>query len=485
MADLEWTCNDGPQDDFVFGELGRVREILYGGQKGGGKSDAIGPKAYIHIGENPGAARVLILRETHPELTELIDRMRPQCLAQGAIWHEQRKTWTFPCGAKIRFGHLSDGCDPYWGLEFSLIIVDEVTRCIATEADYIKLLGSLRNSKGVPCQVVLMSNPGGKGHAWVKARFMGVPPRTVYADPETGLERVFIPASLASNPHLPREYRLTLEQLPEAERDAYLNGNWDAFEGRIFKLVPGVHIWTKAQLVERVTGGYAPEELCPAGLPKAWRRYRAYDHGFAAPGCCLWFAVDSKSTAYVYREYYTIAKDSKGGFIPNEGAKIEPRKVAARIAELSEGETYTASWTGPDLFYEVRQDQAGGAKVASHFVAEGLHFTAWRANAGSRLAGKQALHQRLSFETGEDGSPRNMPALVILDGAAPHLCRTLPGLEYDPHDVELWDSDGEDHAPDALMGFCKMNPLPTVIKTDDRPGWVKARAGSNKNSRVG
>jgi hypothetical protein len=155
--------------------------------------------------------------------------------------------------------------------------------------------------------------------------------------------------------------------------------------------------------------------------------------------------VDEDGRAYVYREYYTVARDSKGGFIPNDGARIEPQKVAARIKELSGAEVYQASWTGPDLFYEVRGDQAGGVKVSSHFQAEGLHFTAWRANAGSRLAGKQALHQRLAYETGEDGTPTTWPGLVLLDGAAPHLARTLPALEYDRHDVELWDSDGEDH----------------------------------------
>lgn len=457
MPDLEWTCNEGPQDDFVWGELGRTREVLYGGQKGGGKSDAIGPKTYIHIAENPGHARVLILRETHPELTELIDRMRPQCLAQGAVWHEQRKTWTFPCGAKVRFGHLSDGCDPYWGLEFSLIIVDEVTRCIATEADYIKLLGSLRNSKGVPCQVVLMSNPGGKGHAWVKARFMGVPPRTIYKDPETGLERVFIPASLNSNPHLPESYRQTLMQLPEAERDAYLNGNWDAFEGRIFKLLPGVHIWSWAQFNER--------NKLPAdnrAIPDDWLRYRTYDHGFARPGACYWYAVDHEGRAYIYRELYTVARDSKGGFVADEGAKLPPRDVARMIREYSEGERYAANWTGPDLFNEVRQDQAGGVKIASHFEAEGIHFQAWHAGDGSRVAGKQALHQRLAFESGEGGSNPTWPGLVILDGAAPHLCRTLPALEYSKQRPEIWDKASEDHAADSVTGFCKMNPWSPV-----------------------
>jgi hypothetical protein len=471
MADLVWTANEGSQEDLVFGDLGQVREILYGGQKGGGKSGAIPALALMHIAENPCHSRVLILRETFGELDDLMDMMRSYCSAAGATWNEQKKTWSFPCGARLRFGHLGDGCRPYWGREFSLIIIDELTRCIAEERDYTMLLGSLRNSKGVPCQVISMTNPGGKGHGWVKARFKDpAAPKTIIKDERTGLERAFIPAGLAENEHnLGPEYRLQLEMLPDAEREAYLNGDWDAFEGRIFKLVPGVHIWSQAQFKER-TGHDA--------IPANWTRFRAYDHGYARPGACLWFAVDEDGRAYVYREYYTVARDSKGGFIPNDGARIEPQKVAARIKELSGVEVYQASWTGPDLFYEVRGDQAGGVKVSSHFQAEGLHFTAWRANAGSRLAGKQALHQRLAYETGEDGTPTTWPGLVLLDGAAPHLARTLPALEYDRHDVELWDSDGEDHAPDSLMGFCKMQPwAPRRPKEHDPLTEIRKRAG--------
>lgn len=461
MSDLRWKCNPGPQREFVFGRLGRVREVLYGGQKGGGKSDAIVPKCYKHIGENPGAARVLILRETHPELTELIDRMRPQCLAQGAVWHEQRKTWTFPCGAKIRFGHLSDGCDPYWGLEFSLIIVDEVTRCIATEADYLKLLGSLRNSKGVPCQVVLMSNPGGKGHAWVKARFMGVPPRTVYKDPATNLERVFIPASLESNPHLPPEYRATLEQLPEAERDAYLHGNWDAFEGRIFKLLPGIHLVPKQD------------------IPSDWTRFRSMDWGYARPFAIYWYAVDFEGRAYVYREWYGAAKDGKGGFIANEGARIEPEKVAEKIAliEKEAGEREVIGIADPACWAKGQGDHGGGPSIIEAMQKHGVF---WQKGKNDRLQGKMQVHQRLTYELHEDGRVAEAPGLFIVQESCTHLVRTLPALEYDQHRVEDVDTDGEDHAYDSLRYFCMARPwAPKQAKKTD--GWRDRQNAPNRN----
>lgn len=459
VREIRWKANPGPQREFLFGELGRVREVMYGGAKGGGKSEAIGPKVHLHIGRYPKHARVLILRENFVDLTELIDRMRPQCEAVGGKWNEQKKTWTFPQGAKIRFGHLERGVNPYWGHEFTLIIIDEITRCIKTERDYLMLMGSLRNSHGIPGQVIVLTNPGGEGHEWVKARFRNVPPLTVQRDPQTGLERVFIPAKLSDNPHLDNDspegkvYRATLEQLPEAERKAYLDGDWDAFTGQVFKLVPGVHIVSWRQFNERYN---LPEDN--RAIPADWLRYRSYDHGFAHPGACYWYAVDYDGRAIVYRELYTIAKDRNGNAVPNEGAKLPPQTVAQTIAEYSEGEKYAASWCGPDLFAEVRQDQAGGVKIASHFEAEGIFFKAWNAAPGSRVAGKQALHQRLYYETDEQGRAKDWPGFVVLEGAAPHLVRTFATLEYSTQNVELWDKTSEDHAADSVTGFCKMNP---------------------------
>jgi hypothetical protein len=466
MPDLVWTANAGSQEELVFGDLGAVREILYGGQKGGGKSGAIPALALMHIAENPTHARVLILRETFGELDDLMDMMRSFCSAAGATWNEQKKTWSFPCGARLRFGHLGDGCRPYWGREFSLIIIDELTRCIATERDYTMLLGSLRNSKGVPCQVISMTNPGGPGHNWVKARFMAAAPRTIVTDDRTGLGRVFIPAALRENEHnLGPEYRQTLEMLPDAEREAYLNGDWDAFEGAVFRLTPGIHTWSWAQFRER-TG--------QEGIPASWLRYRAYDHGLAAPGACYWIAVDHSGRAYAYRELYTVAKDSKGDPIPNKGAAYPPRDVAKMVATRSEGESYAGSWSGRDLFDATRRDHGGGQTLASHFDAEGIHFTAWTVGPGSRIAGKQALHQWLAVPADGDG----FPGLVFIAEECPHALRTLPALEYSRTQPEQVDDTGEDHCFDALAGWAKMKPwAPRQAKEHNPLMEIRKRAG--------
>lgn len=463
---LEWTANDGPQTDFI---LCNTREILYGGAKGGGKTDAIGPKALIHVQQYGQWATVLILRQSFPQLTEIMERMRPLCLAAGARWHEQRKTWRFRSGARIIFGHLGDGCDPYWGQEYSLIIVDEVTRCIDTESDYLKLLGSLRNSHGIPCSVILTSNPGGQGHGWVKQRFMGVPPMTVQRDDKTGLERVFIPASLKDNPALPPEYRAQLEQMSEAERKAFLEGDWDAFEGTVFKLERGVHTWTWQDFRERTGRDRIPED---------WTRYRAMDWGYAKPFAIYWIAVDYEGRGYVYREWYGCQRDRHGNPIPNEGIRMEPELVAERIKRIEEDakETRITGIADPACWAKGKGDYGGGPSIQEAMAKQGIF---WIPGKNDRIQGKLQLHQRLHYERDDKGQVTEWPGLIFLAPECPHALRTIPALEYDEHIVEDVDTSMEDHAYDAIRYWCMSRPWATPEKPKPK-GWRdKLKPGSS------
>jgi hypothetical protein len=481
MGELDWEANPGPQKGFL---MCPVREVLYGGAKGGGKSEAIGPLVVKHVLTHGEHATVLVLRQDTKQLRDLMRRMRKHCLRANGRYSKSEKTWYFPSGAVILFGHLTDGCDPYWGQEYTMIVIDEVTRCIESETDYIELLGSLRSSHGVPCRVILTSNPGGQGHDWVRARFMGVPPLTIQRDAR-GLERVFIPASLKNNPKLPEEYRYQLEQLPDAERKAFLEGNWDAFTGQVFDLLPGIHLWSWEQL-----NAFYGLPKANKAIPKEWNRYRSYDHGFNHPSATYWYAVPPDGRAIVYRELYTVAHDRNGRAIPNQGTKMAPQLVAETIKAYSEGETYAASWSGPDLFAEVRQDQAGGVRIASHFQASGIHFTAWNAAPGSRVAGKQALHARMHYTLDSQGRLDLAPAFIVLDlpdqpgkSSAPHLVRTFAALEYSEVTVELWDKTSEDHAADSVTGFCKMKPWAPKAPKPASPTYRRLDAPST--SRFG
>ena len=65
------------------------------------------------------------------------------------------------------------------------------------------------------------------GEAWVKNIWVK---RIFPPDEKEQYEFVYVPALPTDNPHLPQEYYKSLESLPENQRRAYLEGNWDAFD---------------------------------------------------------------------------------------------------------------------------------------------------------------------------------------------------------------------------------------------------------------
>lgn len=220
------------QRSFLY--LADVLEVLYGGAAGGGKSSALLMAAaqYVNV---PGYA-ALLLRSSFPDLNKadaLIPRSKDWWLNKGPHWNSQDKCWTFPSGATITFGYLErdDHVYQYQGAAFQYIAIDELTQ--HTEFRYRYLFSRLRKPSdgplsAVPLRMRSASNPGGKGHVWVKNRF--IDPRT--REPGT----VFVPASLKDNPSLDAaQYIQSLSMLDPITRAQLLGGDWSAFEGGRFK----------------------------------------------------------------------------------------------------------------------------------------------------------------------------------------------------------------------------------------------------------
>ena len=93
-----WRPHPGPQTVFLAaGEF----EALYGGAAGGGKSDALlyGGLRQIRVPKY----RALLLRQSFPELRDLMDRAGALFPQLGAVWSEQQKRWRFPSGATYEF----------------------------------------------------------------------------------------------------------------------------------------------------------------------------------------------------------------------------------------------------------------------------------------------------------------------------------------------------------------------------------------------
>lgn len=194
-------------------------EVLYGGAAGGGKSDAMLMAAlqYVHVPDYSA----LILRRTYPQLSQeggLIPRSQ-DWLRGKATWNEQRKSWTFPSGAVLAFGHLQHETTKYdyQSGEYQFIGFEELTQF--TETQYLYLHSRTRRCEGseVPIRIRATSNPGGVGHKWVKARFIDT----------VDSQRKFIPATLEDNPSLDKEeYERRLAALDPVTRAQLRDGDW-------------------------------------------------------------------------------------------------------------------------------------------------------------------------------------------------------------------------------------------------------------------
>lgn len=202
-------------------------EALYGGAAGGGKSDALLMGALQYIDEPNYAA--LLLRRSFRDLNQpdaLIPRSK-EWLSGKAQWNQQSQRWTFASGSTLTFGYLENPDDvyQYQGAAFQFIGFDELTQF--RENDYRYLFSRLRRlqKSDVPIRMRSASNPGGRGHDWVKRRFL-----SDAKEPDAE----FVGATLDDNPYLDQStYRQSLALLDPTTRAQLLSGNWDAGDSGI------------------------------------------------------------------------------------------------------------------------------------------------------------------------------------------------------------------------------------------------------------
>src|SRR5271167_126430 len=213
-------------------------EIFFGGAAGPGKTEGLLMAALQYV-DQP-CYRALLLRRTFRQLNQsnsIMNRARQQLAYTDAVWNTTDKRYTFPSGATITFGNLDSDDDvfQYDSSEFQYIGFDELTSF--SEAQYTYLFSRLRATKDnpVPLRMRSASNPGNRGHDWVKARFMiGQPPEALQRDYPS---RFFLPARISDNPHIRRdEYLKSLANLEPVRRRQLLDGDWEVSpRGNLFR----------------------------------------------------------------------------------------------------------------------------------------------------------------------------------------------------------------------------------------------------------
>ena len=122
----------------------------------------------------------------------------------------------------IAFRNLAEP-ENYLSVEFAIQGVDEINRNPKSVFD---MLRSRLRWPGIK-DVKFLAGCNPLGEAWVKNIWVK---RLFPIEEKEQYEFVYVPALPTDNPYLPQEYYKSLESLPENQRRAYLEGNWDAFD---------------------------------------------------------------------------------------------------------------------------------------------------------------------------------------------------------------------------------------------------------------
>lgn len=390
-----------------------TRYIAYGGARGGGKSWAVRRKSVLLALRYPGA-RILLVRRTLPELKE--NHVRPLMSELGGIapYRESDHSFRFPNGSLIKLGFCAAESDvlQYQGQEYDFIFVDEATQL--TEYQFMWIASCCRGVNGIPKRIYLTCNPGGIGHAWVKRLFID----RDYRPGECAEDYVFIPAKAEDNAVLREKdpgYLAWLDSLPDGQREAWRDGDWDAFLGQYFsEFRREFHV------------------IAPFAIPKNWRRYVTMDYGLDMCAV-LWIAAAPNGRYYVYKEIHR--KD------------LTISDAAAEILRVNNGEEIYEFLAPPDLWSRQRET---GRTTAEIFSEAGLFLTK---TSNNRTAGWLAVKEELKLRMWEDGSKG--PRLQIFTNCV-HLIKDLPLLRHDDRDPTDCATEPHEitHAPDALRGFC-------------------------------
>ena len=451
------TINYQPTPKQAMFHASKANEILYGGAAGGGKTKALIMDALFRCLKNPGTTAA-IFRRSYRELEDTDIKEAQSSYPEGlATYNAGRHEYILANGSKILFRHCENEADrfKYSGIEIQFLYFDELTSFEQTIYDFIKTRLRAKKSLGVVPIVRSASNPGNIGHGWVKKMFVDAGPYMQIMEQEIYSEALhksrkirtqYIPALALENPFITDDYIFELEQKPEALRNALLNGDWDSFEGQVFKEFKNDPEHYKDRKWTHV--------IEPFPIPLDWPRYFSFDHGYSKPFSALWFTIDPRGRAYLYKEWPGVKPKQA-----NVGLELTPVQISDGILDREEEEIrdnlVMRRTADPAIFDKSRGDSVADQMAPGYMGRHrGVVFSK---GDNARIAGKMQLHERLRFD--EDGYP-----MFYVFNTCTNWIRTVPTLPYSTKKPEDVDSDAEDHDYDATRYFLMAHPIAPTKK---------------------
>lgn len=426
--------------------------LLYGGAAGGAKSHWLRWDFYKRCLQVPNY-QALILRRTFPELERT--HMRRALREVGAFGAKLVDTEVrFPNnGSLMEFGHAADekAIQRYLSAEYDGIGFDEAGTFPQTFV--LEISARTRSTEdGVEGVVRLTSNPQGAHTQYLVDRYIA---RDVDYDTDPEYVREahgYVPARLFDNPYLMdrdgsfASYIRRLSSLAPLRRRQLLDGDWDAIQGAFFS--------------EFSRQTHARE--WPLGTSLVWER--AIDWGYNAPGVCYWVACLPDKRLYVRHEWRF------SGLVAADVAAEIRRQTEALGRTVGHPLRIRKTVADPAMFAHTGHGTRGES-MADTFGKRGVPLTR---GDHDREQGWQRL--RHWFQSAPDGHP-----WMVLHPSCTYALRTIPSLTFDTQATtgrpgEDLDTDGPDHAADALRYLVMARPAPTVF--DTAPTVLPGTAGA-------
>lgn len=418
----------------------RHKYIAFGGARGGGKSFAVRLKAALMCLNYPGI-HIMLVRRTYPELRQNHIIPLKEMLSSIAVYRESTREMTFRCGSVISFRYcrnISD-LDKFQGTECDVLFIDEATQF--TEEMYDRMKACVRGVNPFPKRIYLTCNPGGRGHGWVKRLFIDkIPPSG-----ENKSDYFFIRSLVTDNKALMKsdpDYINKLNALPPKLKKAWLEGDWNIFEGQFFEEFLDDPAHYKDRKHTHV--------IDPFEIPKDWPIYRSFDFGYSRPFSCDWWTIDYDGRAYLILQLYGCSGT------PNEGIKWDPDRIFSEIRRVETEHRWLRSKNIIGVADPSIWDASRGDAIIE---SADRNFVFFYPGDNKRLPGWMQCHYRLSFDS--NGYP-----MVYFFNTCKDAIRTLPLLTYSERCPEDLDTDGEDHFADSFRYFCMSRPIKPCRKNN-------------------
>lgn len=423
-------------------------DVFLGGGRGGGKSYALALLALRHIEQYGDNARILYIRKTYKGVAdfELVTReLFGKVYGTDARYNSSEHVWRFPNGGYLELGQLETQGDyaKYQGRSFTLLLIDEAGQF--SDARLLDMLRSnMRGPENVPIRMAIAANPGGVGHHWLARRYVfRNAPWKPFDEEKSKRQWVYAPSTFKGNQFIDRDqYENQLVSACPDDQEllrAWLEGDWAVNRGAYF-----------ASCLDENRNAIHPIDELPNDPD--WSHYLAHDFGSSAPS--VTYLVLKSPGDRLNDQWY-----------PKDSLLFIDELATYKGSNLSQG----LGWTVPDLAAEIKamckrweanpsgvaddaifaRTGSGAGSIAQEFSREGVYFSP--AKKADRMTGWNMMKRMLSHAGDVD-----RPGLYIARNCK-YFWNTVPMLARDPRRIEDLDSNGIDHAADAVRYGCLYN----------------------------